>query len=525
MVQPDDGGRSLWGETSHGQQPPGGNDINQPQAHRNGQRGGQIAGLILFLFIALLVYLFTGRPDEGAKAGSGATTPFHEALNRLLPTLITIGLLGLLYAFLFVRGATRTGRVIRSVLAFWMTGLLVAGTAYLVMGWLIPYSAFSERLIIPALLAALALILGVFAPIMPIWPLNVPDGQLWTILDFGDHFVNYVGAGVHWIRPMDGFEQYQQGGALVIEIDDEGFQSHDNFPFRVRAKISCTFNPLSAERERWRDLRNLSRERLRDDIADEIRFIIMNELSNDLHDHIRAPGNRQTVLHRISTDIRDAIRARANMGISLVPNSPINVTLLPTNKVVNASEYLAAFEAITGGTRRDDLLRMLGTGVNDSRVLSEVVELATRDGDININFDAQGNAYVALTSGDDVDIGESFSDTLIRAANIVMNTAGRQLSAPAAPDETRSRPAGLPEQAALPRGDGWEEVTAPERQADAQPAPPAEQPSSGQAGDAIHVEPGLSQDEVIEVEPDSDGVFKARPRRNPIIPDELPDDM
>lgn len=519
MVQPDDSGRSLWGEPPSSQ-PPGGGGPTQPTSRNDGRRVGQTAGLVLFLIILLAVYLLTGRPEEAAKAASAGATPFQQTLDRLLPTLLSASLLGLIYSFLFIPGVTRTGRVTRSILSFWTTGVLVAGITYLIMGWLIPYSAFGERLIIPALLLALAVIMGLFAPGMPIWPLNVPDGQLWTILDFGDHFVTYVGPGVHWMRPLDGFEPYQQGGVIIIEIDDEGFRSHDSFPFRVKAKISCIFNPLNAERERWRDLRTVSRERLRDEITDEIRFIIQNELGNDLHAHIRAPGNFQTVLHRISMDIRDAIAARASMGVSLTPNSPINVTLLATDRVVNASEYLAAFEAITGGTRRDDLLQMLGAGVNDSRVLSEVVELATRNGDINISFDAQGNPLLGLTSGEEMDIGQSLSETLIQAAGIVMNAANRRAGPPA--EESSARPRALPEQAALSPGEGWEEVSAPEQRAEEQAPPPAEQPPA-QRSNAIHVEPGLAEDDVIEVERDSDGVFKVR--KNPIIPDDLPDDL
>lgn len=525
MTQPDDSGRSLWGDAPNNETP-NRNTSSEPHARSDGRRFGQVAGFVLFLFIVLIIYLLTGRPGEGAKAAAGALTPFQEALSRLLPTLIGIGAFGLLYDFIFVPGSNRIGRVIRSVSTFWLAGLLLSAIAFLVMGWLIPYSAFSERLIIPALLLALAVIMGLFAPIMPIWPLNVPDGQIWTILDFGDHFVTYIGSGVHWVRPLDGFEPFEDAGFLAIEIDDEGFRSHDNFPFRVRAKVKCLFIPTNAEREQWADLRNWSREILQKDIQDEIRSIIQNELSNDLHDHIRAPGNRQTVLHRISIDIKEAIEARSSIGVSLVNTNPINIALLPTDKIATASEYLAAFEAITGGTRRDDLLRMLGTGVNDSRVLSEVVALATSSGDINISFDGQGTPQIALTGGDDLDIGASFSETLIQAANVVMNATNRRLPDSSEPaGELPVPPGKLPEQRALSPGEGWEEVAKPESQIETQQPSPADQPPARSDNAAIHIEPELTEDEVIEVEPDSDGVFKAKPRRNPIIPDDLPDDI
>lgn len=521
MTQSEEAGRSPWGDDPNTRPP--NNNRETPPSVTGRPRLSQILGLLLFMFIALSVYYFTGRSDPvtgAVKTVSAVPNPFQEMLDLLLPTILVGGGLTLLYNMIWIPGTSRLGRVWRVVSTFWAGGLLLAGTAYVVMGWLMPYSAFGERLIIPALLLVLMLILGLFSPMMSIWPLNVPDGEIWMILDVGDHVLAYINQGLRWVRPIDGFERYMQSGALVIDIDDEGFVSHDSFPFRVRAKVVCLFNPMNAEEFMRVPLRGMSRDMLRDGLRTEIEFIIQNELLNDLREQIRAPGNFRTVLNRIYIDIKEAVEKRRHMGIRLAPTNPINVTILPTQLVTSAAERLISLEAVTGGSRRDDKQLMLGSGALDDRTLRDVVGLAAQDGDLNIQFDQEGHVRFLLATGDEIDISDSLGETLVNAAEVVANLARGRSHTTASQNVQQVVP---PQE--LPAGTDWQEVNTSTQQ-DAEPAQRGERATEGDSS-PIYIEPeppDLAED-VIETEADKNGIFQAKPpRRNPIIPEILPDE-
>lgn len=500
-------GRRRWDDQLDGASQQASLPVSQPGG---GPTGKQVIGLVLFLIIVIAVFLLTGRSSAEIKA-SGPTG--NATYDRWLATLLALGVGTLVYGFALVSGATRRGRIIRVVSSFWAGGLLLAIGAYMIMGMLMPSSGFQERLIIPGLLLMLFFVLGLFSPAMRLWPLNVPDGETWMILDVGDHIMAYIGAGLRWVRPIDGFERYDQGGALVIEVDDEDFYTLDNFPFRVRAKVVCLFNPMRAEERMWVALRSLSRATLQTSLHDEVVYIINNELLGDLRQNIREPGNFRIVLNRIYRDIREAVENRANLGVHLAPNNPINVTLLPTKMVSASSERLIALEAAAGGGRLDDQLQMLGQGPLDNRLLSDIVRLAARDGDLSIRFDAQGNVQFVLASGDEVDIGDSLSETLIRAAGLVAQVAARQHTPPQVDSLS---PMAQPHE--LPAGSDWEEMTQRTEPVTGGSTKPAE------AAPSQKVEaPQNLPDDIIDTEADTDGIF--RPRRNPIIPEELPDDL
>lgn len=517
MTQQDEIGRHPWGEDPNNQPTDNGAIARQVVSGR--PNAGQIFGAIVFTVILVIVYFATGRAESVTGAVKEVTTiinPVQELLEILIPTLFVGAGLTLLYNLVWIPGTNRAGRVLRMVSTFWAGGIVLSLVAYLILGWLMPYAGFGERAIVPGLLLGLAFILGLLSPMMNIWPLNVPDGEIWMLLDIGDHVLAYVGPGLRWVRPIDGFERYMQSGALVIDIDDENFVSHDNFPFRVRANVVCLFNPMNADDTMRVALRNMSRDVLRADLQKEIEFIIQNELLNDLREQIRAPRNFRTVLNRIYIDIKEAVEKRSHMGIRLAPTNPINVTILPTQLVTSAAERLISLEAVTGGARIDDKQLMLGSGALDDRTLRDVVGLAARDGDLNIQFDQEGKVRFLLATGDEIDIGDSLGETLVRAAGFVagMANTNRETSSADIPDQV------VPDQPPpeLPDGRDWQEITPPSNQQEAEPAAPKQSEADSSP---IYIEP-----EVIDTEADHDGVFQAKPpRRNPIIPEDIPDDL
>lgn len=505
MTTPEGPERHRWGEEL-----PATPIQRAPAPDRQFGTPGMFARVTVFILMALavfIVYMLTGQPDRdllaGAKAGN-VTLPPDYRLDLWLPTLLSLGVLSFLYLSIFIRGHSRVGRVGRTILSIWSAGLLASVATYWGLKQLMPQGRFEELIILPAMILALAIVLGIFSPAMRIWRLNVPDGEIWMLLDTADHLVDFIQSGVQWVRPIDGFMSYQQAGALNIEIDSEDFYTHDNFPFRVRAKVACLFKPTDADPALKEALRKISREGLESGLKTEVEFIIMNELMSQLRSNLRQPENFRNVLERIYQRIQDAVNSRSRLGIKLSPVDPINVTILPTRLVASASEQLIALEAGTGGTRKDDRLVAAGTELPDDRLLSDIVRLATKDGSLSIQFDPEGKVHFHLASGDEIEIGDSLRETLLRAAERVGKLVAPE--PPASEQETGMVSSGKPAEARqLPAGETWEEVQVQE----------VEEPP------LIFVEDEESEDqppEVIDTEP-KDGIYQPRP--NPIVPEDL----
>jgi len=261
--------RSLWGDEP---EQPGNQQPAPPAARRRNRAGffGQLLRLFLLLLPALIVYaIMPGAPPAESPQELAKSSAQIAAFTRPAVTAM-IAAAGLLVFVFTLPAETRRNRIILVVIGFMAGGVILAGIAFLAMGVLVPNSTFSERLILPALLVALGLILAIFSPFMPIWLLNVPDNRVWMVLDSGDHLVSYIGPGQRWVRPIDGFAEYTESGIFTIDIDSEDFVSQDYFPFRVRVNVVFLYNPLNAAQNYWITIRDMTRDIMRQALQTEI---------------------------------------------------------------------------------------------------------------------------------------------------------------------------------------------------------------------------------------------------------------
>ncbi|NPV65677.1 MAG: hypothetical protein HPY64_00870 [Anaerolineae bacterium] len=477
----DEVSRSLWGD---GPDQTGGNPPGSSPTRRQGEAGvlGQLVRLFLLLLPALIVYaLMPGAvPVESSAAVKDSAQ--IAAFTRLAIAAL-VAAVGLLFFVFGLPAATRGNRIIRVTVSFVAGGVILASIVFLAMGALDPQSAFSERLILPALVIVVSVVLAAFSPLMPIWLLNVPDNRVWMVLDSGDHLIAYVGPGQRWVRPIDGFAEFTEAGFFTIDIDSEEFVSQDYFPFRARVSVVCLYNPLHAAPENRIILRDLPRDTLRQELQKEIEFVIRHKLTDEQRQQMREPETFRSVLKTLAMDIREAVEARRGMGISLIPHNPINVFLEPTRLVTDSRQRLMSIEALAVG----------------DRTLREFLELISQGGDVNLIIEPEGQIRLTLGAGAHVEIGDRLRDALTKAAHTLAESHRPQISPGPLVDQLGP---GIPTQPSGGQTGGSQEQAT-------RPVEPPETPPEQSTG-------------VIELHLDDDGVYK--PRRNPIIPLDLPED-
>lgn len=361
---------------------------------------GAIAAVIARTLLNMMGVTLTASMDASKDEAEASVW----ALAILIGALLQIAVL--FSPMLPLSIAAKGGRIFRIVLTFFALGVALAAAAYLLMGFLVPGSAVSERLVLPGLIAVLFAILALFSPVMPIWPVNVPDNQVYMILDNNDHLVKYVPAGVHMIRPLQGYAPYAEAGVMVIDIDDESFVSSDAFPYRVRANIVCLFNPLKADTSMWVMLRQMSRKMLSDILKSDIEFIIRHAVAR----YVREGIMLAEALNMIAMDVKETVNARSNYGISLVPLNPIKIILDPPKLIVEARQRRMSVEALAlpSSSKRDQPLKNL-------------LALIAPDSDLNMDVNADGQINFALTPGDDIEIGASLEQAIIGAASMMQS--------------------------------------------------------------------------------------------------------
>jgi hypothetical protein len=396
--------------------------------------------------------------------------------------------------------AAKWGRIYRVIVLFLATGIALAAITYLVMGFLVPDSTQSERLVLPTLIAIFFGILAVFSPVTPIWPVNVPDNQVWMILDNNDHLVRYVPAGVHMIRPLQGYAPYREAGVLAINIDDDSFVSSDAFPYRVRANIVCTYSPLKADPGMWVMLRDMKKDVLKGILQTDTEYIIRHAVSR----YVREGINLAKTLNTIAMDIKEAFKARANFGVVLTPQNPINIILDPPEMVVDARQRRMSVEA----------LALPGAG--SKQPLKELLKLISADSDLNMNVNAEGQINFALTPGNDIEIGASLEKAIIDAASVLRVLSPRSMPAMPLSAQPLAIPPDLSETQPIPTPTTAEKSE--QAPAQAEPAAPAQ-------AEPVHIpanplEPKKKgEDEVIDTDVDAHGVYIPRNPMGPKRPD------
>ncbi len=268
-----------------------------------------------------------------------------------------------------------------------IAGLILSALVLIIMGLMLPAAEQNEQLVLPSLILAFFIIMAVFAPVMPIWPIDVPDDQVWAIIDGNNHLLRYVGPGTYYIRPIQNTQIYPNQGVISIDFDDDSFFSRDLFPYRVRAHIVCRHDVFAAEPNRLRGLLMMTKDSMQNMIKTRLDFVIREQLANYHWQGLNLYGLEmlRDPLTAISESIQKVIDEFKPWGIALIP--PINIFLDLPKIAADARQRRMATAA-------------LGTNVTgEEHSFADLVKLTSLSGDTNFQIDDRGKIRLTLDPG------------------------------------------------------------------------------------------------------------------------------
>lgn len=485
--------RTLWGEE----------EPRQPKPENTPVLRIIIVLLLSAIIPAVVTSLVLQTLLVDTSLPEDKVSPFVEAITTTLPLIVGgAGVMIVVWLTSIIPSiTTRKGRSIRLIATFATIGIILAALTYLGMTIIIPDSTQAERWVLPVLIGSICVIAAPFSLWMPIWPVNVPDNAVWMILDTGDHLLRYVGSGTHRICPLQDARPYEEKGSLVIEIDDESFVSSDYFPYRVRARIVCTYNPLQADPAFWVRLRSMTRAMLEKGLKEQIQYILREEIARYGREQLKL----QPILNAISQRIKEAVEERRQFGIRLIPINPINVFLDPPELVLDTRQRRMSLEALA-----------LADQHGGAHTLGELLKLAALETGIGIDIDAQGQVTFALTPGKDIEIGSKLERVIAQVAQMLRRWPSLRQQAPRIASGIGPPPAlpeGLPgPEATQPVSNDTERYTTSTQPMDI-PEPPREvRPPTEDEDSGIFIpsDPLAHREDtndVVDTEEDSPGVF------------------
>jgi hypothetical protein len=336
-------------------------------------------------------------------------------LRQLLPIIGTVLFNTLLLFWLPFQSRILGVRLTRTMMAFFSVGLVVTVASLGLAAAIMPRSTLAELMIIPSLVLAFFVILTAFSPFISFWPVNVPDNRVWMIMDSGGHLLRYAGAGTQYVTPMQYAEPFDERGVFTIGVDDESYVSSDAFPYRLRLRINCMFDPLAADQKMWVSLRDMTRSALADDLQTECEFIVRHEMAKYWRDELSLPDT----LHTIAMDISEAIKKRQHLGVSLVPINGVNVILDPPEMIVDSRARRMFLEALA-----------IAGNQNKSLEFKELLRLVSPQTNPNVAVNPQGQVTFNLMPGAKLDEGqippteETASQEASAAAGVAWQPAG-----------------------------------------------------------------------------------------------------
>ncbi len=194
----------------------------------------------------------------------------------------------------------------------------------------------AQEWLLPMFLSVFFLVMAGFMPFVPIWMVNVPDGEVWMILDSTDHFERFVESGVHPIRPVQNFLKHEGKGMVAIPIKLEQIVTSDHFPYDVTCSITVVFNPMNAEKSMWKSLRYMSKEAIRVGIEGDVTDIVKRHM----YQFGRQEVDPLLLIDTIQEAVRDAVAMRSKLGVALTPGNAIKISLDPPKEVMDSRREL-----------------------------------------------------------------------------------------------------------------------------------------------------------------------------------------
>jgi hypothetical protein len=191
-----------------------------------------------------------------------------------------------------------------------------------------------------------------------LWIINVPDNEVWMILDEGNHIDRFVGSGRHSITAVEYCEPAPDQGVIPISIELDRVTTGDHYVYRVLVSVTAFLDPLQAQRRAYPTLRTLNRDMIGQGIHDDIIDVVR---------HALAQQSRQTIdptalVATIGEAIGEVMDMRRPLGVVLAEHNPIRVSLTPPDEVLAArsAQWVRETETEAHIKHLSELLEMAG---------------------------------------------------------------------------------------------------------------------------------------------------------------------
>jgi hypothetical protein len=238
-------------------------------------------------------------------------------------------------------------------------GITLAGLAFLA-GLIAVAVSGAQGLwwLLPLIFAGGVVYATVRAQHSPLWTINVPDNEVWMILDEGNHVDRFVGSGRHSITAVEQCEPAPDKGPIPVSLELDRVTTSDHYVYRVLVSVTAFLDPLQAQRPAFATLRTLNREMIAQGIHDDIIDVVR---------HAMAQQSRQAIdptalMAAIGEAIGEVIDRRRSLGLVLAEHNPIRVSLTPPDEVLAArsAQWVRETETEAHIKHLSELLEMAG---------------------------------------------------------------------------------------------------------------------------------------------------------------------
>ncbi|MHB8751319.1 MAG: hypothetical protein ACYDBJ_19290, partial [Aggregatilineales bacterium] len=186
--------------------------------------------------------------------------------------------------------------------------------------------------LLPLVLAGGVVYATVRAQYAPLWMINVPDNEVWMILDEGNHIDRFVGSGRHSITAVEHCEPAPDQGVIPISIELDRVTTGDHYIYRVLVSVTAFLDPLQAQHRAYATLRTLNRDMIGQGIHDDIIDVVRHALAQQSRQSI----DPTALVATIGEAIGEVMDMRRPLGVVLAEHNPIRVSLTPPDEVLAA---------------------------------------------------------------------------------------------------------------------------------------------------------------------------------------------
>lgn len=212
--------------------------------------------------------------------------------------------------------------------------------------------------LLPIILAGGVIYATIRAHYMPLWTINVPDNEIWMILDEGNHIDRFVGSGRHVISAVEHCEPAPDQGLIPVTLELDRVTTGDHYVYRVLVSVTAFLDPLQAERRAFATLRTLNRAIIAQGIHDDIIDVVRHAMSQQSRQAI----DPTALVAALGQAIGEVMEIRRPLGVVLADRNPIRVSLTPPDEILAArsAQWVRETETEAHVKHLSELLAMAG---------------------------------------------------------------------------------------------------------------------------------------------------------------------